>query len=66
VPHIRTDKSVKIDYDIAYVRAPRAGDKTHKRFFTDFSSPVTLEPRADLMLLHPSGEEELLVASGRR
>ena len=25
VPHISTDKSVKYDYDIVYVRAPRAG-----------------------------------------
>lgn len=61
VPDIKTDKTVKLDFDIAYVRAPRAGDKTHKRFFTDFSSPVTMEPGADLMLLHPDGSEELLV-----
>src|SRR5439155_20477567 len=64
VPHISTDKSVKYDYDIAYVRAPRAGDKVHKRFYTDFSSPVTLQPGADLMLLHPDGKEELLVEGG--
>ena len=43
VPHISTDKSVQYDYDIVYVRALRAGDKIHKRFFTDFSSPVTLD-----------------------
>ena len=64
IPHISTDKSVRYDYDIVYVRAPRAGDKVHKRFFTDFSSPVTLEPGADLMLLHPDGTEELLVKGG--
>src|SRR5262245_9066431 len=64
VPHITTDKTVKYDYDIVYVRAPRAGDKVHKRFFTDFSSPVTMEPGADLMLLHPDGKEELLVKGG--
>jgi hypothetical protein len=34
VPHISTDKSVRYDYDIVYVRAPRAGDKVHKRFYT--------------------------------
>jgi len=62
VPHIATDKSVRYDYDIAYVRAPRAGDEKHKRFYTDFSQPVTMEPGADLMLLHPDGREELLVA----
>lgn len=64
VPPIRGDDSVAYDYDIVYVRAPRAGDEIAKRFFTDFSSPVTLEPGADLMLLHPDGQEELLVAGG--
>jgi hypothetical protein len=64
VPPIASDKSVKYDYDIVYVRAPRAGDKVHKRFYTDFSQPVTLEAGADLMMLHPDGKEELLVAGG--
>ena len=64
VPKIDTDKTVKYDFDIAYVRARRAGDDTHKRFYTDFSSPVTMEPGADLMLLHPDGSEELLVKGG--
>src|SRR4051812_12268176 len=64
VPHVSTDKAVKWDYDIVYVRAPRAGDKVHKRFFTDFSAPVTMEPGADLILLHPDGTEELLVRGG--
>jgi hypothetical protein len=65
VPPVGSDPSVKIDYDIAYVRAPRAGDEVHKRFFTDFSSPLVIEPGADLMLLHPDGTEELLVAGGK-
>src|SRR5262245_26884146 len=64
VPHISTDKSVRYDYDIVYVRAQRAGDKVHKRFYTDFSQPVTMEPGADLMLLRPDGSEEVLVAGG--
>jgi hypothetical protein len=64
VPPISADKSVKYDYDIVYVRAKRAGDKVHKRFYADFSQPVTMEPGADLMLLHPDGTEELLVAGG--
>jgi hypothetical protein len=63
-PHISTDKSVKWDYDIVYVRARRAGDKVHKRFYTDIATPVYLEPGADLMLLHPDGKKELLVAGG--
>ena len=64
VPHISTDKTVNYDYDIVYVRADRAGDEKHKRFFTDFSQPVTMEPGADLMLLHPDGSEEVLVDGG--
>jgi len=61
---IKSEAAVRYDYDIAYVRAQRAGDKVHKRFFTDFSQPVTLEPGADLMLLHPDGTEEVLVEAG--
>src|SRR5262245_8837809 len=65
VPSIAKDESVRYDYDIVYVRAARAGDEIHKRYYTDFSSPVTIEPGADLMLLHPDGNEELLVAGGQ-
>ena len=64
VPPIASDKSVKYDYDIVYVRAQRDGDKIHKRYYTDIATPVTMEPGADLMLLHPDGSEELLVAGG--
>ena len=64
-PPIKEDPSVKYDYDIVYVRARRAGDKIHKRFYADFSQPVTMEPGADLMLLHPDGSEELLVEGGK-
>src|SRR6266478_1370592 len=61
---IAADPSVKHDYDIVYVRARRAGAQVHKRFYTDFSQPVTMEPGADLMLLHPDGSEEELVEGG--
>jgi hypothetical protein len=64
VPHISSDPSVRYDYDIVYVRAPRAGDQVHKRFYLDFSSPLVMEAGADLMLLHPDGSDELLVAGG--
>lgn len=64
VPALASDKSVTIDYDIVYVRADRAGDEQHKRFFADFSQPVTMEPGADLMLLHPDGTEEMLIDGG--
>jgi Hydrazine synthase alpha subunit middle domain len=61
VPHISTDPTIRYDFDIVYVRAPRRGDD-QGRFYPDFSAPVTMEPGADLMLLHPDGREELLVA----
>jgi hypothetical protein len=64
IPPIGEDPELAIDYDIVYVRALRAGDDVHKRYYTDFSQPVTMEPGADLMLLHPDGSEELLVAGG--
>ena len=60
-PHISTDKSVKYDYDIVYVRAPRHGDKQRGKW-AEFSDPTRMEPGADLMLLHPDGSEELLVS----
>ncbi len=65
VPHISTDSSVKLDYDIVYVRAQRDGDTIHKRYYTDIATPVTLHPDADLMLLHADGKEEVLVAGGK-
>src|SRR6185503_3919424 len=61
---IASDPSVRWDYDIVYVRAGRAGDSVHKRFYTDIAAPVYLEPGADLMLLHPDGSENLLVEGG--
>lgn len=64
IPPVAGDPDVRLDYDIVYVRARRAGDQVHKRFYTDFSQPVTMEPGADLMLLHPDGSEELLVPGG--
>jgi hypothetical protein len=55
---IHDDESVLYDYDIVYVRARRAGDKVHKRFYTDIAAPVPLEPAADLNgeTVHESGQ----------
>jgi Hydrazine synthase alpha subunit middle domain len=61
--HFSTDKSVKLDYDIVYVRAPRKGDAVGTNW-TEISNPVFMDPGADLMLLHPDGSEELLVKGG--
>ncbi len=62
-PHIATDKSVKLDYDIVYVRAPRKGDAIGTNW-AEISNPVFMDPGADLMLLHPDGTEEVLVRGG--
>src|SRR5687767_11301760 len=52
-----------IDYDIVYVRAPRSGESERARWPEVFN-PAALDPGADLMLLHPDGSEEVLVAGG--
>src|SRR4051812_25159617 len=53
-PAIASDATVKYDYPIVYVRAPRRGDKeaTH---WPDVNNPVSIEPGSDLMLLRPDG-----------
>ncbi len=62
-PPIATDKTVKYDYDIVYVRAPRRGD-TGRTIWTEIAHPALMDPGADLMLLHPDGSEEVLVRGG--
>lgn len=52
-----------VDYDIVYVRQPRFGDNTNTTW-PEVSHPAAIDPGADLMLLHPDGTEELLVAGG--
>ncbi len=64
VPSIASDKSVKYDYDIVYVKAPRKGDDVNSEW-AEIAHPVQMDPGADLMLLHPDGSEELLVAGGK-
>src|SRR4051812_13241797 len=64
---IASDKSIKYDYDIVYVRAPRtAKDRSGKErlamVWPDASEPFHLHASTDLMLLHPDGKDELLVA----
>src|SRR4029450_6059895 len=53
-----------VPYDIVYVRAPRAGDNTHTRW-AEVARPMFVEPGSDLVLLHPDGTEEVLVAAGK-
>jgi Hydrazine synthase alpha subunit middle domain len=59
-PPISRDKSVKYDYDIVYVRAPRH-EADGKSRWAEVGDPRTMEPGADLVLLHPDGSEEILV-----
>jgi hypothetical protein len=60
-PHISKDKTVTYDFDIVYVRAPRPHADGKSRW-TEVGDPRTMEPGADLVLLHPDGAEEVLVA----
>lgn len=63
VPDVTSDASVKYDYDIVYVRAPRKGDKTNTKW-AEIVSPTNMEPGSDLVLLHPDGSEEVLIKAG--
>lgn len=64
---IANDRSIKYDYDIAYVRAPRTakdrkGTEQLAMVWPDASEPFHIHASTDLMLLHPDGTDELLVA----
>jgi hypothetical protein len=63
VPPIDKDPSVKLDYPIIYVRAPRAGDKVNTSW-AEVGHPTHLDAGADLMVLFPDGKEEVLVQGG--
>jgi hypothetical protein len=52
-----------VNYDIVYVRQARYGDTTNT-MWPEVFHPARLDPGADLMLLHPDGSEEVLVAGG--
>src|ERR1051325_11034967 len=61
-PRISTDKTIKYDYPVVYVRAAR--DPRHLNEVTVGFSNVDhhgTPPGAELMLLHPDGREEVLV-----
>src|SRR5690242_1234471 len=68
-PPLATDKTVRYDYDIVYVRAPRfVKDKDGKarqaQVWPNAAEPENLRAPTDLMLLHPDGREEMLVEGG--
>src|SRR5262245_9802564 len=64
VPKISTDPTIKYDYDIVYVRTPRKDNRPHTSRWADASLPLHVDAGGDLMLLHPDGTEERLVAGG--
>src|SRR5690349_18469026 len=64
VPKISTDPSIQYDYDIVYVRTPRKSNAPHSTRWPDATLPLNVDAGGDLLLLHPNGEEELLVAGG--
>src|SRR5437899_7661192 len=65
---LASDPSVKIDYDIVYVRAPRfvpgRDGKQRPSAWPEIAHPTNINADYDLMLLHPDGKEEVLVAGG--
>jgi hypothetical protein len=65
---IATDKSIKYDYDIVYVRAPRFvkgyDGKMPPSAWPEIAHPTNINAGYDLMLLHPDGKEEVLVLGG--
>jgi hypothetical protein len=61
VPHVRSDETVKYDFPIVYVRAPRRSPDGKSRW-AEVGGPRTMEPGADLVILFPDGKEEVLVA----
>jgi hypothetical protein len=64
---LKSDSSVKIGYDIVYVRAPRfieAGGKKRPSRWPEIGHPTNIDAGYDLMLLRTDGSEELLVAGG--
>jgi hypothetical protein len=66
---IASDPTVKYDYDIVYVRAPRflkgKDGKEHASAWAEIGHPYNVSAGYDLMLLHPDGREELLVEGGK-
>jgi hypothetical protein len=65
VPKLSTDATIKYDYDIVYIRTPRKNNAPHSSRWADASLPLNVDADGDLMLLHPDGSEERLVAGGK-
>ena len=57
--------AASIGYDIVYVRAPRPGGETEGSRMADVFRPMWVEAGSDLVVLHPDGSEDVLVAAGK-
>jgi hypothetical protein len=57
---VAQDPTVKWDYPIIYVRCPRPADAPMP-YFPNTNPPTTMPPGSELMILYPSGREEVLV-----
>src|SRR5262249_22762365 len=60
VPHVSKDPSVKLDYPIVYVRAPRR-DPTGPSKWAEAGDPRAMEPGSVLIVIYPDGKENVLV-----
>jgi len=60
---VGADPAAAVSYDIVYVRQARFGD-TANTIWPEVFHPASIDPGADLMLLHPDGSEEVLVYGG--
>src|SRR5687767_2695340 len=62
---LASDPTVRVDYDIVYVRAPRflkgGGGKDIPTAWPEFGHPTKIDPGYDLVLLKPDGTEVVLV-----
>lgn len=63
LPAAQRYTSGRVDYDIVYVRQPRYGD-VDETIWPEVFHPGRIDPGADLMLLHPGGNEEVLFRGG--
>lgn len=52
-----------VPYDIVYIKSPRYGDTTRAKI-PEVACPICVEPGTDLMLLFPTGTEDILVPGG--
>jgi hypothetical protein len=61
-PPIATDPTIHYDYPIVYIRAPRDPDNLPE--FANTHPPTMMPGGSELVLLQPSGAEEVLVPAG--